>query len=289
MEWIRSHPALRPPRSPAPASAKPTKSQPVRVQPDAAGAAQHEPLHFHRRQRVRPGLDTLSEAVGAAPEGTVLVLAAGEYALSQPLKLTKSLAVEAEEAGRSRIVSALGQPVLHLSGSGRWVLRGLYLEFQGASGDVLRVDGGCVQIEGCEFTGGRQGKDVAGAGVRITGSAEGVISNCQVHGNGVGILFAGASRGFARENTCRANKLYGIVVTRRAQPTLEGNQCYGNQKSGIAFGGTSSGAARENACVANKLHGIGVTEQARPTLEGNEVDGVFVPSLIGAPPTLERA
>jgi parallel beta-helix repeat protein len=220
--------------------------------------------------RVLPGTDTLARAVADAAEGATLVLAPGGFLLSRPLKVAKFLTIKAEKPGRSLLVGDSGQKVLHLTGNATWVLlRGLHCKFRGDAGHVLLVDDGRVEIDQCQFTGAVSTDDQPGAGICITGTAEATITDCNVQGNDIGILFEEYSEGFALRNICRKNNGHGICVTGLAWPTLEENQCVENALCGIVYHDDSSGLARGNICRKNKL-GIAVAVQAQPTLENNQ-------------------
>uniref|UniRef100_A0A7C4QTH1 Protein kinase domain-containing protein n=1 Tax=Schlesneria paludicola TaxID=360056 RepID=A0A7C4QTH1_9PLAN len=292
MHWVRSHPlAARPPaalcrigaeliratedappkRLPAFAG-QPTVLPSADQNPTVATYALRETTRVPPRPlRVQAGVDTLAYAVAAATKGATLVLEPGEFFLSRPLEVTKSLTIKAEQPGQSclKLKYSFGDQMMHFTGDASWVVRGLRCEFLGKRGDVLLVDEGNIQIDRCEFTGGRGDEMFPAAGIRITGTADATITDCNVQGNDIGILFEEHSEGLALRNICRNNNGHGICVTGRAWPTLEENQCVENALCGIVYHDDSSGLARRNICRHNK-HGIWVGHQARPTLEENK-------------------
>jgi|GEM_PF-1844401 len=95
----------------------------------------------------------------------------------------------------------------------------------------------------------------------------------KAEGVGTGIRLMGTARGMVSNCVCRNNGLHGIEVHGQAQPTLEGNTCEGNELDGIAYFGSAGGIARNNICRNNGANGIYVMKGAKPLLGPNILEG----------------
>jgi parallel beta-helix repeat protein len=95
----------------------------------------------------------------------------------------------------------------------------------------------------------------------------------KAEGVGTGIRLMGTARGMVSNCVCRNNGLHGIALSGQTQPTLEGNTCESNEECGIAYFDSAGGTARNNTCRKNGYHGIQVSDQAQPTLEANTCEG----------------
>ena len=237
---------------------------------------------------------TLAEAARAASEGAALILGPGSYRLAESLEINTSLHLVGAGMDQTEIVSkAEGYAVL-FSGAGPFSAEGVAFRHQGQSvADVVIVEGGAVSFVRCRFTGAVSGEgEDERAGLWLRGAASGLVQDCVVEGNGLGvrvseqaqpalkenfcthnggagIVYSDDAGGVASGNECSENGVGGIVVAGRAGPVLEGNLCADNGDTGIAYLDDGGGAARQNECLWNGLDGISVGGRASPTLTGN--------------------
>jgi parallel beta-helix repeat protein len=241
-------------------------------------------------------LRSLEEAVQQARPGAVIYLKAGIHRLKHPLVIDKPLTLIGEGMETTRIVCDGEGCVVEFSGDGLFSARDLAFVHEGTKwGDAVRANKGEVQFYRCLFTGGvwDEVNQRGGGGLWLYGTARGDVRECvalrnagmgiQVSGEAqptlegntcrenklCGIVYFGSASGTARNNLCTANGLHGVEVHEQAQPTLEGNTCRENKGNGIAYFGSASGTARNNLCTANEFHGIQLSNQAQPALEGN--------------------
>ena len=247
------------------------------------------------RGPIAVGVGELAQALAGAAAGATLRLAAGEHRLGLGVTLAHELTLEGTGQETTSIVTGEGEGVLRYQGSGLLTLRDLTLRWTGPAGvlvNVVQVTTGEALVERCRVTGATSSEHGFGSGLAISGTARATVRDCLATGNGFGIavedqaqptldsntcrenkvcgiVYSGAAAGTARANTCVANVEFGIFLADQAQPTLENNTCRENQNTGIAYSGAAAGTARANTCVANVQHGIAVGQQAQPTLENN--------------------
>lgn len=238
---------------------------------------------------------SLAEAVAAAGAGATITLPAGRHALPHGLALPRAVTLAGAGRDLTEVVAGAGEYVLCFTGPGRLELRDLTVRWTGdgaAPADVVSVRGGEVSIERCRFSGAPSTAEVSGAGLELTGAVAGRVADCELTGNGNGLVVAGAatpvlerlvcrandragivydghSGGLAHANRCEENGGSGILLADAAAPTLDGNVCRANRQSGITYTGRAAGLANRNDCAANAFHGIVVVGETQPALNDN--------------------
>jgi len=272
-------PTATPTSTPVPTSTPTPTPIPMRVEADGSG-----------------DYPTLEEALQEAPEGAFIFLGPGTYHLESRLDVSNPLRLVGAGMDQTEIVSEAEGYVLRFSGDGPFDVEGITFRHEGeAVADTVVVQEGEVSFVRCRFTGAVRGEDVR-AGLRIQGSAAGVVQDCVAEENsgfGIvvgdqaqptlegnlcrentrsGVIYTDSGGGVARQNECTDNGYHGISVNDQAEPTLEGNVCADNEQTGIGYFETGGGVARGNECTGNGV-GIGVGEQAAPTLEENVCTG----------------
>ncbi len=114
---------------------------------------------------------SLEEAVGAALPGATITLSPGTYRLASGLVIDKSLTLVGAGIDLTEIVGASGDFVVRFTGArsaddlsgGTFTANDLTFSNDGpGDSDVLRVDGGTIELQRCRFTGA-----VYGAGSSI--------------------------------------------------------------------------------------------------------------------------
>ncbi|MDW8243290.1 MAG: NosD domain-containing protein [Thermogemmata sp.] len=251
--------------------------------------ATSEPTH-----RLTPA-DNLADMIEALPAGSVIELVSGNYRLAQPLRINKSLSIRGAGRDSCIIICSAEGAVLEYLGPGRLILEGITVRHSSstwAHGAVIHS--GQVVIRSCRFTGAvwDQANRWGGIGLWLTGTATGLVSECECLGNGLhglavsgqaqcellanrcehnkgGIAFIDAATGIAQQNVCFSNEV-GLWVASHSRPELIANRCQHN-KSGIVYLGYASGAARQNVCSDNQA-GIWVTGHCRPELIANRCE-----------------
>ncbi|GIX02446.1 MAG: hypothetical protein KatS3mg112_1383 [Thermogutta sp.] len=187
-----------------------------------------------------------------------VLLQEGRYDLTAPLEITEPLQLEG--MGADRTFLTCDKKYVLRSSADTFIARGITFLHEGKEpGDVVVVDSGSIEIEGCRFSGAvRDTEKKLGSGLAIHGTTKGVVKECQfdrnqgcgvrlcgeadvvlehnlLEANGAGIVYEGSARGEARENTCRNNHI-GIVVADSAAPKLRRNTCEGNKNYQIVKG-----------------------------------------------------
>jgi len=201
---------------------------------------------------------SISEALGDAPDGATVLVAAGSYAESLDLR-GKAATVAAVE-GAEVLVTGSGsfEPTVRCRDTAL-TLRGLTL----AGGDttVVDADAATLVLEGCTVQAG------AGAGVRVSGRTTLRLTGCTVSGGTQGLVVED-STGTVEDSTVRDSADDGVIVRLGADPVLR------------------------NVTVAGAGHrGVYVYQFGKPTLEGCEVTGSGSTGIAvaqGSAPVLRR-
>lgn len=236
---------------------------------------------------------TLEEAVDEGPKGVPIALGPGTHYLDEPLSIRRPIRLMGTGMDETEIVGDSQGYVIEFSGNGPFVAEDITFRHEGEEpADVVVVRRGEIAFARCRFTGGIYAEgELATGGLQLNGNTTGVVQDCEVvenmigilvqdraeptlEGNtvtdneGGGIIYWNDAGGIARGNDCSWNG-WGIILGAQAQPTLEENVCSNNDYQGIMYYGQAGGTARRNECSSNGYGGIAVTEQAQPVLEEN--------------------
>lgn len=207
-------------------------------------------------REVAPG-DDLAQVLAELPEGSTVVLAAGEYALSDPLVLLTGVALRGVGRGRTTIVSTAPEAAVLVLTGGRVELRDLAIRRTGdaAGSVVLGGPASSVVVSGVRFAGGRTNADGQG---------------------GAGILmYASGTEGSGRGTTIEVtdaeladNEAAGIVLTGGHRASVVSSDFHGNGQCGICFLGASDGSVENSTFTKNGV-GVAVSGSSRPTVVGS--------------------
>lgn len=237
----------------------------------------------------------LAQVVAQTKDGDTIHLPAGDYMLTEPLMLTKSLTLIGEGMEKVTIHSACENAVIRLEGEHAWTLEGITFKHDGpawAFGAV--VVGGKISIKHCAFLNAVEEKEhhYGGSGLVLIAKTIGTISNSRFTENAIGIqigdntqvllqnnicekntqsglLYYDKAKGEAQGNQCRENGYSGICIRDEATPHLQQNICEKNTVCGIAYFNKAGGEAQSNQCKNNGTHGISVQNDASPRLLQN--------------------
>lgn len=201
---------------------------------------------------------TIGEALGDAPDGATLLVAAGSYPESLDLR-GKGATIAAAE-GAEVVVSGSGgfEPTVRCRDTAL-TLRGLTLA--GTDTTVVDADGASLTMEGCTVRAG------AGAGVKVSGRTALRVTGCTVTGGTQGLVIED-SAGTVDDTAVRDSADDGVIVRLGADPVLR------------------------NVTVSGAGHrGVYVYQFGKPTLEGCEVTGSGSTGIAvsqGSAPVLRR-
>lgn len=236
-------------------------------------------------------------AITTAISDAVILLAAGEYVLQQPLQLEKPMSLIGAGRDKTRLTCSEPQYVLRYAGDGMFAAEGISFEHIGQRGaNVMVVKSGLLKLQGCSFKGGWRDTEakIGGHGLSIGGQVSGSVVDCDSWGHtNDGILVAENARFLLESNRCNSNN-YGIACIGNVVVTARKNECSRNRTLGISVEGDSSVDLQDNACTANidggiaymngskgsalrnycagSFQGIRVSNQAQVTLEGNSCE-----------------
>ena len=206
---------------------------------------------------------TLQAAVGAAQAGERVVLAAGVYNGRVSIR-NKHMNKQVEIVG----VAQGGRVVLEYTGNHNIVgvssgaaatvtLSNLTIRHRGgvtdgvSYGAIAACEGSTVQVEGCDLS------SEGGAGVYSQGEGTDVrLKDCTVHNcKDCGVLISDKANATVEGCTSRDNKSHGIIVQDGASATLQGNTCTGNQQDGICIYEEEGDDAASAVVQNNQLSG----------------------------------
>ena len=256
---------------------------------------------------------TLEDAVENLAPYSTIVLEAGQYELSAPLIITKSLTIQGAGVDLTTISkSSGGTAVLAFEGDSL-TIEDLSLERTGQfASDIMVVVDGKVHLEGCRIAGGAGaeddsikgdglvfGKDTVatlqdcivenngGVGILVSANTEVTIDRAICSRNQIGIAFVGESTGVIRRSTCADNQRHGVLVGASAQVEVVNNTIERNGASGIQCQlDAAGGEIRGNTLRENNLATLGsdieIWGAFAPELADNHCsDDTSYPSLFG--------
>ncbi len=122
------------------------------------------------------------------------------------------------------------------------------------------------------------------------------IEGCLVErATGSGIMVVGSkSEVTIRNNTCRKNRRWGILLQKGTCGTIDGNACDNNGYTGIAaYGKGTRAVVSDNTCASNDMNGVFFRFGATGTIRGNTchsngLDGIIVSGVGAAPKVISN-
>jgi parallel beta-helix repeat protein len=220
---------------------------------------------------VRPG-ESIQAAIDSAPEGAVIVLAAGHW--RENLTLAKNLTISGQGPEQTVLqAKAANRPAIRIKSAtdaaptrpriegitvtGAFTKAFVVLAFLGARpyGCGVLVEGRAqATITNCTIAGNKD------HGIRVQDSAVAAISGSLVSENGSpGILLCNSARSTITGCSVSRNGLYGIELLDSAQASIGGCTVSDNRSAGIYFW-MSSAAIVENCTVSGNFHASGIED-----------------------------
>jgi Holliday junction resolvasome RuvABC ATP-dependent DNA helicase subunit len=218
-----------------------------------------------------PGRRSITEAVEAARDGSVIIVSAGQY--SENLVLTKAVTVAAEDGpGTVRLVSPSGPAVVLATDSA--ALSGLTVEAQDDESPAIVVSSGQLSLTECRVTASgwsavyaldrgavlMRGCEVwnpAGAGIVVTSSAGNIVDSCVVHDVGTsGVVVAEHGELVMRACTVRDAGGNGVCLNGHGRLTATDTTVTATDKPGIAI--EQHAGATATRLTVSDVPGIGV-------------------------------
>ncbi len=240
---------------------------------------------------------TLTEAVAAAPDHTLIRLISGVHSLPEPLEIKKPLVLFGDGMDTCRVVCGGRWYVICWKGQGVFGTAGIGFERRSDEwGAVLEASSGELRLSGCRFQGGtmwgrpdEHGRSLLLEELMARGLSDRELMNASkmILGNalhiGSGLWLYGDVRAQVDGCVATGNQGDGIAVEEHANVRLSDNRCIQNGMSGVFLTGASHSVVARNTCENNKQWGVGVKEQAQAQLDdntckGNELCGVIVTS-----------
>ncbi len=189
---------------------------------------------------VQPG-ESIQAAIDAAPEGAVILLAAGEW--QEPLTITKSLTLRGE-------------------GPDKTTIRGQERDIALIKASNPGGQKALVVIQGLSAIGSRRS-------LWLDGTLHATVMDATVSGSAgtYGIYIDGAVRVTVLNSSVVANDEFGIAVADSAQATIVACTIGNNGTTGIGLLGSSQ-ATIANCAINGHPQGIWVTDNGRATVIG---------------------
>ena len=227
---------------------------------------------------------TITQAVGAAQAGDVILVRAGTYDESVSVGRDVTISGEGDRAGVV-IQPSSGSSSFSLGASGATLSN---LTLRGSFAGVT-MDGGGPTLEDLSFdnAGMPAGAERDGSAVLVSGGARALIRDNTITGGSIGILVTDG-KAVLKGNDISGTSVAGIQVDAGA-PRLSQNAVHDNQGSGVAVL-DGSASLSGNAITAN-ANGLVLGGGATLTLSGNAIcdnatnvqvlDGAAMPVLDG--------
>ena len=247
---------------------------------------------------------TIEEAIEAIPPNSTIVLGEGQFELSEPLVIEKSLTIQGAGSTLTTILmSSGGSPVILFKGK-QLTIMDISIQRTGEfASSILTINGDVAYLENCNLSGGTasEANSIHGVGLTIRNNADVTMKNCVIEnnmGDGIfvgdnakltveqitssntlyGIVYAGNSIGNIQNSTFSDNRASGILVAGSAQVNIVGNTINNNVGPGITFQmDATNGEVRNNNLARNDLNKAGtdimIYDAYAPALIGNTCDG----------------
>lgn len=203
---------------------------------------------------------TAEQLVRRAKDGGTLKLAGVTFRLDAPLELSGDVALLGEGYEETRIVSSAPEYVVRYAGGGTFVAQGIGFEYTGVEkAVVMHVDDGILDIDSCQFTGGKRIDDSRGTGLWVKGSTQGKV----------------------KHSIFNSNDLHGVSINDNAQVVVEQNYLHNNVQAGIRYAGESTGSVFRNKSYSNGA-GANIKGNSQPKLEDNDMyNNIYGITVIG--------
>jgi Holliday junction resolvasome RuvABC ATP-dependent DNA helicase subunit len=196
------------------------------------------------------GHRSISEALAAAVDGSVIVVSPGQY--RETLVLTKAVTVTAEDGpGSVRVVAASGPAVVLAADSA--ALSGLTVETVDAESPAVVVTAGQLSFTDCRISAaawsavyatdqgsilmrGCQVSNPAGAGIVVTSSTGNVLDSCKLHDLGTsGVVIAEHGELVVRGCAIRNARGNGLCLNGHGRGTVTDTTITGTTKPAVAI------------------------------------------------------
>lgn len=233
--------------------------------------------------------DDLARVVAAAPEGSVLELAAGEHHTTDVVRVQRSLTIRG--TGRDQTtVRSQAEGVALVAGPGvELELTDLTIEHTGSSTvGVLQLDTERFLLRQVRVTGGTRGDDdIGGAGILVGNRGVGpptvggrglvgvsaVLLDVEVVDNqGPGVLLSGTAAPRIVRATVADNGVCGVCYLDAAAGTVTDSDVRGSDV-GVLVSGTAAPVVTDTLVADNRVDGILIEERARGRYADNRVHG----------------
>jgi parallel beta-helix repeat protein len=217
----------------------------------------------------RGALPTIRDALEAADAGTVISIAAGEYA--EPLTIRQHVVLSAREPGTVTITSPFPDEPAVFAVGGHVELVGLAL--RATDCPAVRVRAGRAKVIDCTVVAGY------GAAVEITGGAtvelrntkisgaqygvivddsDGVLDRCEIRDiTDDGVILRLGTRATIRHSTVSGCGFRGIYMYQAGNSTIERCEIERTGHTGIAIADQSSPTITD--CWVHDIQGVGIT------------------------------
>lgn len=238
---------------------------------------------------VVPG-DDLADVLAELPEGSTITLAAGEYALSEPLVLLTGVTIRGAGRDATTIRSTAPEAALLALTGGRVELADLTVRHEGdaAASALLAGPAASVVASGARFAGGRTDADgLGGAGVLMFAGGEDAagrgttleVTDTELAENQAGgIVLTGGHRASVLRGVFRANVQCGICFLGAVDGSVEDSTFEGNGV-GIAVTGTAAPTLLRNAISGGEV-GLQASDEAAPMVDGATISGAARAAVI---------
>lgn len=222
----------------------------------------------------------LSEYLSATEGKPIINLAAGIYKLPSEATVSRNLSVIAKDPLTTIVQCDAPQAVLTVR-CPEFSAANISFKYNGQSwGQCVRVESGKSSFQQCYFIGAKRSGANGGSGLRIGGSATGVLKHCTSQANDKNGFQVSDQAMIILENcTSSKNGWHGFCAYQQGKFQVSNTTCSDNQQCGFIVSDNASGKLDKIVGHKNAGNGLNWTSNAA----GELIGGKFTSN--GLPPT----
>ena len=250
---------------------------------------------------------SFSELINQITSGQEILIEDGEYNLSAPIVIDKSVTILSKSPGKVFISGEELDNLVFYQGNGDLMISGIKFSLDSLEqSNVIEVKSGNLIMDQCVLEGARDNKANKrdfGAGLLLEDKATAVISksifkhnligmsvqesamvtlrsNQFLENYGYGIVFRDQSKGNLNGNEYHLNKAYGLMAYEESELEVNNEKCHNNQ-AGFGFMHKAKAIIMDSESFEHEYHGFFIDNDACCVLRknrsyANEMSGIAI-------------
>ena len=216
---------------------------------------------------------SFSELISQIKSGQEILIEDGEYHLSAPIIIDKSVRISSKSPSKV-VISGEGLTNLFIyKASGELILSGIHFSLDTSEqSNVIMIHSGKLNMDQCIIEGARDNqanKRDFGAGLLLSSNSVAAISNSIFKLNLIGISVQDVASVTLRSNQFTDNFGYGIIFRDQSKGILKGNEYHLNKAYGLMAYEESELEINSDKCHNNRA-GFGFMHKAKATILDSE-------------------